>query len=69
MVLIDEQEGRQLASQASLSVIGVLGVLLRSKHTGQLHAIKPEIAVLRSKAGFFFISASLEAKALAAAGE
>ena len=32
MVLIDEQEGRQLATQASLSVTGVLGVLLRAKH-------------------------------------
>jgi predicted nucleic acid-binding protein len=68
IVLIDEQEGRQLASHASLSVIGVVGILLRAKHTGQLAVIKPEIDALRSKARFF-ISASLEAKALAAAGE
>jgi hypothetical protein len=68
MVLIDEQEGRQLATQASLSVTGVLGVLLRAKHTGQITAIKPEIAALRSKARFF-ISASLEAKVLKATGE
>ena len=31
IVLIDEQEGRQLAVQAGLSVTGVLGVLLRRK--------------------------------------
>ena len=68
VVLIDEQEGRQLAKQASLSVIGVLGILLRAKHTGQLSAIKSEIDALRRRAGFF-IAASLEAKVLAAAGE
>ena len=68
MVLIDEQEGRQLARQASLPVIGVLGILLRAKHSGQLAVIRPEIDALRKKARFF-ISAFLEAKVLAAAGE
>jgi predicted nucleic acid-binding protein len=48
-------------------VIGVLGILLRAKHTGELAVIKPEIDALRSKARFF-ISALLEAKVLAAAG-
>jgi uncharacterized protein len=67
-VVIDEQEGRELASQAALSVIGVLGILLRAKRIGQLPAIKPEINALRVKARFY-IAASLEAKILAAAGE
>ena len=31
IVVIDEQEGRHLATQAGLSVTGVLGVLLRAK--------------------------------------
>ena len=36
IVLIDEQEGRQLASKAGLAVTGVLGVLLRTNPvTGQ----------------------------------
>ena len=67
IVLIDEQEGRQLASRTGFAVTGVLGILLRAKQTGEIRAIKPEIDLLRSKA-HFFVSASLEAKVLAAAG-
>ena len=68
IVLIDEQEGRQFARQASLSVVGVLGILLRAKRSGDLAVIRPEIDALRNKARFF-ISALLESKVLRAAGE
>lgn len=68
IVLMDEQEGRQLASRSGLAVTGVLGVLLRAKRVGQVHAVKPEIDLLRSKARFF-VSSALEAKVLASAGE
>ena len=68
IVLIDEQEGRQLASKAGLAVTGVLGVLLRAKRKGEIAAVKPEIDLLRSKARFF-VSPLLEAKVLVAAGE
>ena len=68
IVLIDEQEGRQLASRAGFAVTGVLGILLHAKRNGQITAIKPEIDRLRSKARFF-VAASLEAQVLAAAGE
>jgi predicted nucleic acid-binding protein len=68
MVLIDEQEGRQYAAQAGLSVSGVLGVLLRAKRNGTIQALRPEIESLRNKARFF-ISPSLEVRVLAAAGE
>ena len=68
LVLIDEQEGRQYATQAGLSVSGVLGVLLRAKGNGTIQAIRPELELLRSKARFF-IALSLEATVLAAAGE
>jgi predicted nucleic acid-binding protein len=67
-VLIDEQEGRQLASRTGLAVTGVLGILLRAKRTGEIAVVKPEIDSLRSKARFF-VSLSLEVKVLAAAGE
>jgi predicted nucleic acid-binding protein len=67
-VLIDEQEGRQMASKTGLAVTGVLGVLLRAKHTGEIPAVKPELNALRSRA-HFFISLALEKKILAAAGE
>ena len=68
VVIIDEQEGRQLAAQVGLQVIGVLGILLRAKREGQIPALKPEIQSLRRK-GRFFIAPLLEAKVLAAAGE
>ena len=68
VVIIDEQEGREFATQVGLRVIGVLGILLRAKREGQIPALKPEIASLRQN-GRFFVAASLEAKVLAAAGE
>jgi uncharacterized protein len=68
IVLIDEEEGRQLASRTGLAVTGVLGILLRAKRVGEIAAVKPEIDLLRSKA-HFFVSGPLEAKILAAAGE
>ena len=68
VVIIDEQEGRQLAAEAGLVVTGVLGILLRAKQSGHIPALKPEIQVLRHKV-HFFIAPLLEAKVLAAAGE
>ena len=68
IVLIDEQQGRELASKTGLAVTGVLGILLRAKRTGEIAAVKTEIDFLRSKA-HFFVSSTLEAKVLAAAGE
>ena len=68
VLIIDEQEGRQFAVQAGLSITGVLGVLLRAKKNGEILALKPEIQALRREARFF-ISSVLEARVLAAAGE
>lgn len=68
VVIIDEQEGRELAAHAGLYVTGVLGILLRAKRNGHIPALEPEIQALRAKARFF-IRASLEAKVLAAAGD
>jgi predicted nucleic acid-binding protein len=68
VVIIDEQEGRQLATQAGLSVTGVLGVLLRAKINGQITAVKPLLRALRGTARFF-IASSLEAQVLTSAGE
>lgn len=68
IVLIDEQEGRQFAAQAGLSVTGVLGILLRAKLKGEIPALKTEINALRAKARFF-IAPSLETSVLRAAGE
>ena len=67
-LLIDEREGRKLAEQAGLKVTGTLGVLLRAKQMGAILAVKPEIRALRERAGFF-LSAGLQARVLASAGE
>lgn len=67
-VLIDEQEGREIAVESGLSVTGVLGVLLRGKQSGDIARVGPEIHSLRERARFF-ISPALERKVLAAAGE
>jgi predicted nucleic acid-binding protein len=69
VLIIDEQEGRSLASQAGLFVTGTLGVLLRAKQAGTIEAVKPQIRALRDRTRFFFLSASLEAAVLTAAGE
>lgn len=68
IVIIDEQEARQLARQAGLAVTGVLGVLLRAKQAGHIAAVKPEIHALRNKARFF-VAPQLEAAVLASAEE
>ena len=68
ILLIDEQEGRRIASQVGCAVTGVLGILLRAKSDGSIPALRPEIDRLRAKARFF-ISKSLEARILLAAGE
>lgn len=67
-VLMDEQEGRQFASQAGFAVTGVLGILLRAKLKGDIPSLKSDMQLLRSKARFF-ISLALEARMLTAAGE
>jgi uncharacterized protein len=39
-VIIDEQEGRLIATQAGLSFTGVLGILLRAKRTGTISSVR-----------------------------
>jgi uncharacterized protein len=67
-VLIDERDGRRLARQLGLRVIGVLGVLLRGKTMGRLQSVKAEIEALRTKA-HFFIAVDLERAVLSKADE
>lgn len=67
-VLIDEREGRQCAASLRIHTIGILGVLIRAKHTGAILSMKAEIDKLRRDAGFF-VDKPLEARVLAAVGE
>lgn len=68
LVLIDEADGRDVATRLGLAVRGALGVLLTAKRNGCLKSLAPEISRLRKDA-HFFIAAPLEAKLLAEAGE
>jgi len=67
-VLIDEKEGRIVARQAGLPVMGVLGILLRAKASGEIQSVRATIAALREKARFF-VAQDLEADVLRDAGE
>lgn len=67
-VLMDEHDGRNKAKSLGLQPIGVLGVLLRAKHDGNLDSVKAAMQALRYKAGFF-IAQALFLEVLAQAGE
>ncbi|MGQ9553584.1 MAG: DUF3368 domain-containing protein [Anaerolineae bacterium] len=51
-LLLDEQEARKAAKALGLNVTGVLGILLRAKHQGQLLSMRVAMEELQEKAGF-----------------
>ena len=67
-LLIDEQNGRRVATRAGLVVVGVVGVILRAHRAGMIPAIKPVLDDLVTKAEFW-LSRELIAAALEMAGE
>lgn len=67
-ILIDERLGYEAATRLGLVTIGLLGVLLRAKHTGQLPAVAPELARLQEKAGFW-LAETVRRRVLQLAGE
>ncbi len=68
LILIDETEGRAVASKNGLVPIGVLGVMLRAKERGMVIALGPLIDRLQDELRFF-ISPRLKAEVLRLAGE
>ncbi|HEY1049527.1 MAG TPA: DUF3368 domain-containing protein [Prosthecobacter sp.] len=67
-VLMDEAAGRSAAKKLGLTAIGVLGILLQSKRSGLILAIRPVLRQLEDEAGFW-LSAGVVKQALAQAGE
>jgi uncharacterized protein len=63
--LLDERDGRKVAKSLGLRVTGVLGILLRAKHKGELHSLSEAIDALVATAGFR-IAPDLLAKVIAA---
>jgi predicted nucleic acid-binding protein len=51
-LIIDEQKGRQVAAQHGLTIVGLLGTLIRAKTAGFIQAVKPILDQLILDAGF-----------------
>lgn len=67
-ILIDERQGRIIATQQGIQVIGVFGILLRAKEAGLVYDIAPLLDLLVQKVGFW-IAESTRQKMLKLAGE
>jgi len=68
LILMDEQEGRSRAKQLGLKPIGIIGVILRTKKSGQISSVKEVMESLRKNAGFY-ISEDFYQQVLKQAGE
>lgn len=66
-LILDDRNGRRIAQQMKLKVIGTLGMLLRAKQKNVISEIKPVIMEL--EAANFRIAPALVQKALSLAGE
>ena len=68
LLLIDEADGREVATVAWLRVRGVLGILRLAKEAGELSSLRDELRKLRDDP-HFFVSPRLTERFLAASGE
>ncbi|NET72372.1 MAG: DUF3368 domain-containing protein [Sphaerospermopsis sp. SIO1G2] len=57
-IILDERDGRKIAKDLGLQVIGILGVIIRAANDGQISSLSDVINQLREEAGFL-ISPSL----------
>jgi hypothetical protein len=67
-LLLDERDGRLAAKALEIPVTGVLGILLRAKHEGQIASLRVAMEKLRDQAGFH-IAPALFDDVLRAGGE
>lgn len=67
-ILMDERDGRLIAKAMRLAPIGVLGVLVRAKHEGDVGSLKEALDLLQDNAGFY-IGEDLAKTILSEAGE
>lgn len=52
-LIIDEKKGRNIANSLNIKTIGIVGILIQLKHQKKIPAIKPDLELLREKAGFW----------------
>jgi predicted nucleic acid-binding protein len=67
-ILIDEENGREVATELGLRRIGILGILLRAREQGLIPTLKPILNTLKNDANFW-ISEPLYEHILKQAGE
>ena len=53
ILLMDEREGRRIASNFGLKSVGLLGVIIEAKYKGLITSVKPIIDELIVEAGFW----------------
>jgi len=67
-ILIDEENGREVARELGLHRIGILGILLRARNHGLIPALKPIMDALKRNANFW-VSEPLREHILKQSGE
>ena len=65
LLLIDESEGREVATLYDLPKTGVVGILMRARLEGRIESLRRELDALREDGGFW-ISEALYRKAIEA---
>ncbi len=68
LILIDERIGRRMAQSLGLMVLGTLGILTQAKQKNLIPTLKPILADLIAKAGFY-ITPKLITQILSTVGE
>jgi predicted nucleic acid-binding protein len=68
LILIDEEDAREIADFYKIKKTGVIGILIRAKLEDKIPSLKSALNDLRNKAGFW-IKDSLYQEALKAVGE
>ena len=68
LLVIDEKDGREIATRRGLTITGLLGILLRSKRRSLLPLIRPDIERLLTQTNFHAEQALVN-KVLSAANE
>ena len=63
LIIIDEVQGRKIAQQMNLNVIGLLGILIQAKQKNHIRSVTHIMDELKQKAGFW-ISAELYTKVI-----
>lgn len=67
LVILDDYDGRIVAKEYRLNVIGTIGVLLRAKLTGKISSLRHELDSLKDSG--FWLSEELYQRALEESGE